>query len=142
MAVRSPLRSDPPTTQTGRRAAVLAVALDTASVLLFVLIGRRSHEEDGGFVAETAKVAASFLIALAVGWLVARAWQAPRALRTGVVVWAITVAGGMALRPVFGRSVELSFVIVTAAFTALTIVGWRVIARQVASRRARWSSVV
>ena len=119
------------------RRAIVAGALDVAAVVAFVLIGRRSHEEDGGFLAETAKVAASFLIALAVGWIAARGWRAPRSIRTGLVVWAVTVAVGMALRPVFGRSVQVSFVIVTTIFLGLAIVGWRAVAGQLSSRRAR-----
>lgn len=114
-----------------------AAALDAAAVVLFVLIGRGSHDEEGRFLVETGKVAAPFLIALAAGWLLARAWRSPLELRTGAVVLITTVAGGMALRPLFGRSVQVAFVIVTAAFTALTMIGWRLIARQLARRRAR-----
>ena len=117
--------------------ATAAATVDVAAILLFVLIGRRSHDEGGSFLAETAKVAASFLIALAVGWVVARAWRAPRSTRTGLIVWIATVAVGLALRPAFGRSVQLSFAIVTAVFTGLTLVGWRAVARQLSSRRAR-----
>lgn len=119
------------------RTRVRAAILDVASVLLFVLIGRRSHDEGGSYLAETAKVAASFLIAVVAAWIVAQAWRAPRTLRTGVIVWVVTVAGGLALRPVFGRDVPLSFAIVTAIFLGLAIVGWRAVFAQVSRRRAR-----
>ena len=125
-----------------RRTIALAAMFDVDTILLFVLIGRRSHDEGGSFLVETVKVAASFLIALAVAWLVARAWRAPRAARTGAVVWAVTVAVGVALRPVFGRHVQVSFVIVAAVFIGLGLIGWRAVARQVGKRRARYSSVV
>jgi len=124
-----------------RRGAASSIAFDVAAVLLFVVIGRRSHDEGGSWLAETGKVAASFLIALVVAWVVAwvvaRAWRAPRTLRTGVIVWSLTVAVGMLLRPLFGRSVQPSFVVVTAVFLAAAMLGWRAIAGQVSSRRAR-----
>ena len=58
-----------------------AAVLDAACVLLFVLVGRRSHEEASA-LAGVARTAWPFLGGLAAGWLVARAWRAPRALRT------------------------------------------------------------
>jgi FtsH-binding integral membrane protein len=126
----------PPAVATRRRAIVVAAALDIGSILVFVLVGRRSHSEGGSFLSETAKVAASFLIALAVSWLIVRAWRAPRSARTGAVVWFVTVAGGMALRPVFGRDVPATFVIVTAIFLGLFLMGWRAVARRLSQRRA------
>lgn len=118
-----------------RRRTVLAANFDLDSVLLFVILGRGSHGEGGNWFAETGKVAASFLIALVVGWFVARAWQAPWAVRTGGIVWAVTLGVGMLLRPVFGRDVQASFVVVTALFLALFLVGWRVLAGFLERRR-------
>jgi hypothetical protein len=63
-----------------RRPVVAAQWLDLAAIVVFVVIGRRSHHEDGSWIAGTARVALPFLIALAVGWLLARAWRAPYAL--------------------------------------------------------------
>jgi hypothetical protein len=72
------------------------------------------------------KVAAPFVIALAVGWLAIRAWRAPRAMRTGVVVWLVTVAVGMALRrTVFDRGIAPAFVMVTTVVLGVFLVGWR-----------------
>ena len=118
-----------------RTRTILAANFDLDAVLLFVILGRGSHGEGGSWVAETAKVAASFLIGLAVAWLVARAWTAPWAVRTGAIVWAATLGVGIALRPVFGRSVQVSFVVVTALFLALFLIGWRVVAGWWARRR-------
>ena len=78
-----------------RRRVAATAALDVAAVVVFVVLGRRSHHEDGSWIAGTVRVAAPFLIALAAGWLLARAWRAPFALVTGVVVWLVTVALGM-----------------------------------------------
>lgn len=111
-----------------QRRAVQAAILDLVAVLSFVLIGRRSHDEGGSYIAETAKVAASFLIAVVAAWCVARAWRAPRTIRTGVIVWVVTAAGGLALRPAFGRDVPLSFAIVTTIFLGLFMIGWRLVA--------------
>ena len=108
------------------RTVVWAAALDIASILLFVVVGRRNHDEGGSVVTEAVKVAAPFLIGLALGWLVARAWAAPTAPTTGMVIWVVTVVAGMLLRNlVFDRGTALPFVIVASAFTLLFLVGWR-----------------
>lgn len=103
----------------------LAAGLDTASIVLFVAIGKREHDQDSA-VRALIETAAPFLIALAIAWLVLQVWKQPTAWRTGVGVWAIVVAGGMLLRHfVFDDGTALSFVIVAACFLALTIIGWR-----------------
>ena len=55
----------------------VAAGLDTAIVVAFVAIGRNNHDEDPG-VAGLISTVAPFLIGLAVGWLVARAWDRDR----------------------------------------------------------------
>jgi hypothetical protein len=109
------------------RRAVLAAAADIAAVVVFVAIGRRSHDEgeaiDGLFT-----VAAPFMIALLVGWLVARAWANPLRVSTAFVIWPITVAVGMVLRHfVFDRGTAFSFVVVTAVVTGVFLIGWRMV---------------
>jgi hypothetical protein len=107
----------------------LAAALDVASVVVFVAVGRRTHDQDPGLAGVFA-TAAPFLLALAVGWLVARAWFAPMSLHTGVIVWAVTVVGGMLLRNlVFGDGTASSFVVVATLFTAACLIGWRLVSR-------------
>ncbi len=109
-----------------RTAARWAAAVDVASILLFVAIGRRSHDETGNVVIEAVKVAAPFLIALALGWVVARAWRAPLEPVTGMVIWVVTLVAGMLLRGfVFDRGTATAFVVVAGAFTLLFLVGWR-----------------
>lgn len=113
----------------------VAAACDVVAVLLFVALGRRSHDEGGNVVAGVLSVAAPFLIALAVGWAAARAWRAPLTLRTGLVVWPVTVALGMLLRRfAFDRSTATSFIVVASVATGLLLLGWRLVARRVIAR--------
>lgn len=112
-----------------RRLVAIAAGIDIVSVVVFVAIGRKNHDESGSVIAGTLKVAAPFLIALAVGWLAARAWQAPGAVRTGLVIWLVTVIGGMLLRKfAFDRGTAVPFIIVASVFTLLFLVGWRALA--------------
>lgn len=120
-----------------RKLIAAAAAIDIVSVVVFVAIGRKNHDESGSMVAGTLKVAAPFLIALVVGWLAARAWQAPIAVRTGVIVWLVTVVGGMLLRKfAFDRGTAVPFIIVASLFILLFVVGWRVLAEWRNSRGA------
>ncbi|HYN32608.1 MAG TPA: DUF3054 domain-containing protein [Ilumatobacteraceae bacterium] len=116
------------------RRTPLAAGLDTFVVVLFVAIGRREHERDSA-IAGLIETAAPFLIALALAWLVLRAWKRPTEWPTGVGVWAIVVIVGMLLRNlVFDQGTATAFVIVATLFLALFIVGWR-LAFAVANRR-------
>ena len=108
------------------RRVPLAVGIDVFSVTLFVAIGRREHER-GSSIAGLIETAAPFLIALALAWVLVRAWRRPTEWRTGLGIWAITLVAGMVLRNVvFDDGTATSFVIVAAAFLALFLVGWRV----------------
>lgn len=109
--------------------------IDAALVVGFAALGRRSHDE-GAALTGVLEVAAPFLIALAAGWLLARAWRAPVSARTGVVVWACAVAGGLALRSlVFDRGVAPSFMIVAALTLGVLLCGWRAAVRLTPARR-------
>ena len=82
-------------------------------------------------------VAAPFLIALAIGWLVSRAWRQPTNLRTGAMIWASTIVFGLLLRKlVFARGIATSFIIVTTLFLGALLLGWRAIFRLVRYRRS------
>jgi hypothetical protein len=119
------------------RTAARALAFDILAVVVFVAIGRRSHDETGNAVVQTAKVAAPFLLGLAAGWGAAQAWKRPESLRTGAIVWVTTVAVGMMLRNwVFDRGTAVSFIIVTAIVTGVFLLGWRAVAAALARRRA------
>lgn len=109
--------------------------LDICCVLIFVIIGRASHTR-GEALGGIASTSWPFLAGLAAGWVAARAWRRPLALRpAGVVVWLCTVALGMVLRVVSGQGTELAFVIVALAFLGLFLLGWRLLAR-LAARQA------
>lgn len=115
---------------------VLAAVLDVASVVLFVAVGRRSHDEGGSVIAGIASVAAPFLIALAVAWLLSRAWRSPTTLGTASIVWIVTVALGMVLRhTVFDRGTAASFVVVATIANLVLLLGWRLVRNIVVNRR-------
>ncbi len=113
----------------------LAAGLDTAVVVTFVSIGRRTHDQDDA-VAGLINTAAPFLIALAVAWLLWRVWRHPDSLASGYQVWLTTVAVGMLLRNlVFGDGTALSFIVVATAFLGTFLMGWRLIAQLILRRR-------
>ena len=121
-----------------RRPLIVAAVLDIVSIIVFVAIGRNNHDEGGGTVHGTLSVAAPFLIALAVGWLLARAWRAPLAPATGIIVWLTTIIVGMPLRHwAFHRGTATAFIIVATLFTGVFLVGWRVAGEKVGAHRNR-----
>jgi hypothetical protein len=118
------------------RTIVGAFAIDAALVTVFAAIGRASHGEDA--LVGLWVTAWPFLAALVVGWVVSLGWRSPLApVRTGLPVWAVTVAGGMLLRAVSGQGTAFAFIVVAAVTLVLFLVGWRVVAAVVRrSRRA------
>lgn len=110
-----------------------AAALDVAAVVVFVLVGRRSHAE-GLTVAGVADTAWPFLVGLGVGWVVTRAWRAPLPVRTGVALWVSTVALGLVARTVDRGEVPPSFAVVTTVVLGALLVGWRAVARALRRR--------
>ena len=131
MTLTAPPSSDTPTP--AKPALVVASFLvDVACIVLFVVLGRRNHHETGSFVESTLKVAAPFLIALVVGWLLARGWRNPTGLGTVLIVWVVTIALGMVLRNlVFDRGTASAFVIVAAVVTFVLLFGWRLLYNKV-----------
>jgi hypothetical protein len=114
---------------------VVAGALDVAAVLIFVAIGRSSHEH-GVTLSGMASTSWPFLAGLAVGWTVGRAWRRPLEIApTAVIVWISCVAVGMVLRVVAGQGTAVAFVAVALAFLALELLGWRALARVAAVRQ-------
>lgn len=111
--------------------------LDTIVVVSFVLVGRDSH----GFVSDVRDivgVAAPFLIALALGVVVIKAWADPAAWTTGAILASITLVGGMVLRNVvFDGGTAMVFVLVTATWFFGLMIGWRLVAAAVARVRKR-----
>ena len=105
------------------------LTLDIFSVLLFVAVGRRNHNEVVG-ISGVVEVALPFLIALVFSWVLARAWRSPQALSTGVVIWLITVVLGLALRNLlFDQGTATPFIIVATLVLGALIFGRRLIFR-------------
>lgn len=109
----------------------IAAILDLACVLVFVALGLRSHDEADSFL----HVAAPFVAALAVAWVVAAPLRAPESLKAGGVIWLVTLVGGMLLRRVGGDGTAATFILVAAGFLALTMLGWRGIGVWIDRRR-------
>lgn len=110
---------------------VLAIALDAAVVVVFAALGRRSHDE-GGALAGVLDTAWPFLAGVALGHLVVRG---SATVRSGAVVWACALVGGMLLRRLTGDGTAWSFVLVATAFLGALLLGWRLLARLLPSRR-------
>ncbi|MEV7618711.1 DUF3054 domain-containing protein [Microbacterium sp. NPDC089321] len=114
-----------------------AVIVDAVFVLIFAVIGRASHDEDPlGFLL----TAWPFLVALFVGHALAALVPArprrPWSLGWGLVVWIVTLGGGMLLRIASGDTAETPFIIVAALVLAAMLLGWRLIALLVRRYRA------
>jgi peptidoglycan/LPS O-acetylase OafA/YrhL len=104
---------------------VLALVADLAFVLLFATIGRLSHDE-GLTVAGVVGVAWPFVVALLVGWVVARrrsGW--PVRMPGSATVWLLTAVLGLVLRVATGGGFAWSFGAVTLVVLGLFLVGWR-----------------
>jgi len=126
-----------PTPVAAPRLALIAAVADLFLVLVFVLIGRGSHEE-GFTLLGTLNTAWPFVVGLALGWLVSRAWREPLSMRQAALpIWASTVVIGVLLRAVSGQGVAVSFVIVTLLVLAAFLFGWRALAGLVVTRRNR-----
>lgn len=113
----------------GRLKLPVALVLDAALVLAFVAIGRQEHDAD-----EAARglltIVAPFWFGLLAGWVAAKVWRAPWAIRTGLLIWpAVVIVGMLTRRWIFGDGTAVAFVIVTTLFVGACLVGWRALAR-------------
>ena len=112
------------------RILLWSLVTDVVSVVAFVAIGRRNHDESTGLDG-IVSTAAPFLVALAVTWLVMLVWRDPLSPRSGVVTWIGTVALGMVLRNlVFDDGTATAFVIVATVFLGVALNSWRALARR------------
>jgi peptidoglycan/LPS O-acetylase OafA/YrhL len=108
----------------------LAAVADVLAVLVFAAVGRTSHAEVDAL--GTLTTAVPFLLGLLVGWLVVRAWRAPRRLPVGVAVWVGVVVVGLGVRAAFTHRLPLTFALIAAASLALLLLGWRAMAQPIA----------
>ena len=115
----------------------VAALVDVVLVVVFVLIGRTSHGEQettSGFLTTFLP----FLVGLAVGWALARAWRRPMSVgRTGLVVWIATVVVGLLLRLLTGQGAPFAFVVVASIVLGAFLVGWRVLLAALDRRSTR-----
>ena len=122
------------------RSVMIALLLDLLTVTLFVVVGRRTHQESSA-VAAVFKTLAPFLMGLVLAWVVARIWDRPLQLQTGLIVWGITMVAGMFTRRVlFGEGIAATFIVVTALFFGACFLGWRLAASKIL--RSRLSAAV
>lgn len=107
----------------GRIPLAPAIVADVVAVLTFAIIGMNTH---GTLLMELGRVAWPFAVGAAAGWAWTRAWRDPaRIWPQGVCIWFTTVALGMILRVATGGSFAVSFLLVTALFLGVTMLGWR-----------------
>ncbi|WP_115931305.1 DUF3054 domain-containing protein [Citricoccus nitrophenolicus] len=113
------------------------LTLDAVLIVLFAAQGRKTHES-GTDLGGLLFTALPFLLA----WAIATALTRPH--RTwaqiwpaGVVVWLVTVAGGLALRVAFGGTAALAFQWVTAGALAVLLLGRRAVTALILRSRRR-----
>jgi len=108
----------------------IAFGADLLVLVVFVLVGRRSHEEGSG-IEGFLRVWWPFAVALVVATVASGTWRAPLEWRRAIVAWLVTVALGMTLRiAVQGRDFKPTFVIVTTVFVGAGMLGWRAVVRK------------
>jgi hypothetical protein len=109
----------------------VAFGADLLVLVVFVLMGRRSHDEGSGLEGFL-RVWWPFAVGLVVATVISGVWRAPLEWRRAIVAWLVTVVLGMTLRvAVQGREFKPTFVIVTTVFVGAGMLGWRAIARRV-----------
>lgn len=105
-----------------------ALLVDAVLVLVFAAIGRASHGEDPiGFILTAWPFLAALVVGHALAALVPMRPRRPWSLGWGVIVWVVTVAGGMLLRIATGDTAETPFIIVATLVLATFLLGWRLI---------------
>ncbi|MEO7269998.1 MAG: DUF3054 domain-containing protein [Knoellia sp.] len=112
---------------------LVAPLLDLLAVVIFALVGRRSHAH-GITVVGVLETATPFLCGTAAGYLVASITTdaAPRSWQFGAIVVAATVVVGMLFRRLTTVGTAPSFIVVAMLFLAATMLGWRLVAGFVA----------
>lgn len=119
------------------RKTALALVADVVLVVVFCLIGRRSHHEAA--LAGIVRTAWPFLSGLLLGWFAVAVTRRDNLDGTtlwpvGVAAWLGTLIGGMVLRVISGQGTALSFIAVAATVLAVFLLGWRTAARLFANR--------
>lgn len=111
------------------------IVLDLVCVLIFAIIGRASHSESP--IVGALGTAWPFLVACLVGWVILTVLSDDgMGVRGTVIVWLVTLAGGMTLRVAAGGTTHWSFILVAAIFLGIVFSGWRLIGSVLRRRRA------
>lgn len=111
--------------------------LDLVLIIVFAVIGRRSHDEGTALVG-TLTVAAPFLIGYAIAAVVGRLDRAPLSVSRAALVAVVAVSLGLVLRgTVFDRGLAPAFVVVAFVTITALLVGWRLVLVRIASPDAR-----
>ncbi|MGO1385481.1 MAG: DUF3054 domain-containing protein [Arachnia sp.] len=113
---------------------ILPAIIDLVLVLIFAVVGRASHAETLT-VLGIAQTGWPFLVACVIGWLVVSLLDDDGyGPRSALVIWLVTVLGGMGLRITSGDTAEIAFVIVATLFLFSALFGWRLLARLIRGR--------
>ena len=107
--------------------APVIVGIDLVAILIFAVIGRASHAHEltlDGIVQTGWPFVVAGLIGSVLSIVLGGPWW-----RQGVIVWLVTVVGGMTLRVLGGDTAATAFIVVATSFLALFLIGWRWFAR-------------
>lgn len=105
--------------------SVVPIIVDLVCVVIFALVGRASHGLDLTGVLQTAW---PFLVACVIGWAaVLLAKLKGFGWREALIVWLVTLIGGMILRVVSGDTAAWAFVAVATLVLGLAFFSWRLI---------------
>ncbi|MBA3943499.1 MAG: DUF3054 domain-containing protein [Herpetosiphonaceae bacterium] len=128
----------PPTPS--KQSLPVLVAGDVLAVLLFVVVGRASHHEDGSWLFNLARIGSPFLL----GWFAVApftgAYQLPPPrrglwLRRSALTWLLGIGFGLVLRRFLFRDlVPPTFAVITLIFTGIFLLGWRTVFAVVSNR--------
>lgn len=107
------------------------LVLDVVLVVVFAVLGARTHHDGALSVDAVADVAWPFLVGLG---LVHALHRVPLSVRFGLFAWASTVIVGMVLRQLTGDGTAFAFIVVATLFNLVTLVGWRLVSAAVSKR--------
>ena len=125
------------TTRLNQLAVITTAIVDVVAVVVFVAIGRRNHDE-GTALSGVLGVAAPFLIALGISWLVLRTWREPFNRSSLIATWIITVFVGLLLRRVvFDRGIATAFIIVAVITIGLLLGLGRLLSRKLSAKTSQ-----
>jgi hypothetical protein len=118
-----------------RWVARFAFLVDLLVLVIFVVVGRGSHDEGSG-VEGFLRVWWPFALGLVVGTAATRLWKHPFERPRVIATSLVTVAIGVVLRiAVQDRDFKVSFVIVATIFIGGVMLGWRALVMYLARRK-------